>query len=165
MQAFRRFVFFRWKHLLMKMPSSGLCLSVTPGAISLFATPSGVTTWTVNETLTLTCNGPVGTVEGNTQVHWLLRYCTGMFFGHTRGRQHTGTLTSQVLYRDVLQSDQGLQYTGESFSLYMKLFRHIRGCNTQVNHFLCCMKLFSQIRGSSTQVSFFYLLSSESVQL
>ena len=84
-----------------------LFLSVTPGAITLTATPSGVTTWTFNETLTLTCNGPVGTVEGNTQVRWLLRCCTGTFFSHTRGRQYTGTLTSQVLYWDVLQSYQG----------------------------------------------------------
>ena len=71
------------------------------------------------------------------------------------GRQHTGTLTSQVLYWDVLQSYQGLQYTGELFYLCMKLLRHIRGCNTQVNHFLSCMKLFSQIRGCNTQVNHF----------
>ena len=53
-------------------------MSVSPGAISLLADPSGVTTWKVNDTLKMTCNGPVGTVEGNTQVP-----------GHN-GRQYAG---------------------------------------------------------------------------
>ena len=79
-----------------KWPSSGLFLSVTPGAISLFATPSGVTSWTVNKTLTLTCNGPVGTVEGNTQVRWLLRCCTGMFFSQIRVAVHRWIIFSVV---------------------------------------------------------------------
>ena len=43
-------------------------MSVNPGAISLLADPSGVTNWKVSDTLKMTCHGPVGTVEGNTQV-------------------------------------------------------------------------------------------------
>ena len=65
------------------------------------------------------------------------------------GRQHTGTLTSQVLYWDVLQSYQGkathryadfsgvvpgcfsvrsgLQYTGESFSLLYEVVQSDQG--------------------------------------
>ena len=125
----------RWRNDLMdlwmvwKWPSSGLFLSVSPGAISLFATPSGVTTWTVNETLTLTCNGPVGTVEGNTQVRWLLRCCTGMFFSQIRG------CNTQVNH----------------FLCCMKLFSQIRGCRTQLSRFLCCrLKVFTYSRGCNT---------------
>ena len=43
------------------------------------------------------------------------------------GRQHTGTLTSHVLYWDVFQSYHGLQYTGKSFSLLYEVVQTDQG--------------------------------------
>ena len=45
-----------------------VCVSVTPGAITLTPTPSGTSSWKVNQTLTILCNGVVGSVENEEQV-------------------------------------------------------------------------------------------------
>ena len=71
------------------------------------------------------------------------------------GRQHTGTLTSQCCTGMFFSHIRGCNTQVNHFLSCMNLFSKIRGCNTQVNHFLCCMKLFRQIRGCSTQVSRF----------
>ena len=50
-----------------------LFMSVAPGPLTMIPDPSGMTTWKVNDVLKMTCNGPLGTVEGNMKVTEFLR--------------------------------------------------------------------------------------------
>ncbi|KAK7106647.1 uncharacterized protein [Littorina saxatilis] len=49
-------------------------IKVSPGTITLTANPSGINSWKVNETLTILCNGVVGTVVNENNIEWVWQY-------------------------------------------------------------------------------------------
>ncbi|XP_070202956.1 uncharacterized protein [Littorina saxatilis] len=49
-------------------------IKVSPGTITLTPTPSGINSWKVNETLTILCNGVVGTVVNENNIEWVWQY-------------------------------------------------------------------------------------------
>ena len=63
-----------------------------------------------------------------------------------QGLQYTGE--SFYLLYEFVQSYQGLQYTGESFSLLYEVFQSDQGLQYTVRRFLCCrLKVFSYRAG------------------
>ena len=81
------------------------------------------------------------------------------------GRQQTGTLTSQVLYRDVLQSYQGLQYTGESFSLMYEFVQSDQELQYTGESFSLLYEVVQTDQGLQHTGKSISLLSSEGVHL
>ncbi|XP_070202961.1 uncharacterized protein [Littorina saxatilis] len=113
--------------------SQNLTIEVSPGTLTLTAQPSGVSDWTSSDTLTIRCDGIVGTVKNQYQIQWTWEYqdtatqTSGEenwkpyhLIGHPATDINTGSLVptanpcykrqTSTLTRRLTGSDTGRQY-------------------------------------------------------